>query len=179
MITTKIKWPEWRYVPFSRIFYLGMNILQSTAGITVVSLCGSDVSENSIQKGRSIFTIVVGILSIITAFSFAVEVLLTMPSRVWLLIVFVWQWLIVALWAISAGLLGGVYLPHGRARMRTATGFAYLNLVLWLLCSIVGTVTCCASGRKKKQRNGADGEVDGGLKPPAQVHVLADRSTGP
>lgn len=98
-----------------------------------------------------------------------------MPSRVWLLIVFVWQWLIVALWAIAAGLLGGVYLPHGRARMRTATGFAYLNLVLWLLCSTVGTVTCCASGRKKK-RAALDVESDAALKPPAQVHVLPDRS---
>lgn len=84
-----------------------------------------------------------------------------MPSRLWLLVVFVWQWSIVSLWAIAAGLLGGIYLPHGRARMRVATGFAYLNLVLWLLCSIVGTVTCCASGRKKKKNRLAEGDSKG------------------
>lgn len=101
-----------------------------------------------------------------------------MPSRVWLLIVFVWQWLIVALWAIAAGLLGAIYLPDGRARMRTAAAFAYLNLVLWLLCSIVGTVSCCASGRKnkKKKRKGLEGDGDGDVPKPPGVALEEARS---
>jgi len=92
------------------------------------------------------------VLSILTAVALAAEVLVTMPSRIWLVIVFLWQWSIVSMWAIASGLMGGVYLPPGQAKMRAAIGFSYLNLILWLVCSSVGTITCCASGRKRKQK---------------------------
>ncbi|KEF61383.1 uncharacterized protein A1O9_02949 [Exophiala aquamarina CBS 119918] len=149
MIKTQI---NWRHVPFSRIFYLSMNALQLLGGITTVSLCGSDLSEGSVAQGRTVFTLVVAVLSIITALSFAAEVLITMPSRLWLVIVFLWQWSIVSMWAIASGLMGGIYLPPGQARIRAALGFSFLNLILWFVCSAVGTWTCCTSGRQKKQK---------------------------
>lgn len=92
---------------------------------------------------------VVSTLSILTSLSLMTEIFHSVATRVWLVLVFCWQWILVFLWGTAAIIMSTVYLRGPvRTRMRVATGFVYLNLVVWALCSIVGTIGCCAGRRK-------------------------------
>lgn len=92
---------------------------------------------------------VVCALSILTSLSLMTEIFHSVATRVWLVLVFCWQWILVFLWGTAAIIMSTVYLRgSGRTRMKVATVFVYVNLVVWALCSIVGTIGCCAGRRK-------------------------------
>ncbi|RVX73320.1 hypothetical protein B0A52_02962 [Exophiala mesophila] len=139
----------WSRLPSSRAFYICINALQMMAGITTLSLCGSDISDFKDDTARKAFTMTVSTLSILTSLSLMTEIFHSVATRVWLVLVFLWQWVLVFLWGTAAIVMSTVYLRGStRTRMRVATVFVYFNLVVWALCSLVGTIGCCAVRRR-------------------------------
>ena len=185
----------WSRLPSSRAFYICINALQMMAGITTLSLCGSDISDfkddtarkvrinprsrtnrtghlmsshhhqrhhhlilplssshqvtNPLHLSSQAFTMTVSTLSILTSLSLMTEIFHSVATRVWLVLVFLWQWVLVFLWGTAAIVMSTVYLRGStRTRMRVATVFVYFNLVVWALCSLVGTIGCCAVRRR-------------------------------
>ncbi|KIV94968.1 hypothetical protein PV10_02681 [Exophiala mesophila] len=139
----------WSRLPSSRAFYICINALQMMAGITTLSLCGSDISDFKDDTPRKAFTMTVSTLSIITSLSLMTEIFHSVATRLWLVLVFLWQWVLVFLWGTAAIVMSTAYLRGStRTRMRVATVFVYFNLVVWALCSLVGTIGCCAVRRR-------------------------------
>ena len=82
------------------------------------------------------------------ATALAVETFHTMPSRLWLVLVFMFQATLISMWSVVVGLLGALYLHgQGSARMKAGVGFDVLNLALWVVGLLVGCVGCCVRSR--------------------------------
>ncbi|KIX08699.1 uncharacterized protein Z518_03356 [Rhinocladiella mackenziei CBS 650.93] len=139
------------------IFYLSLNALQIVGALIVIGIFASDISDGSRHLGRSIFSIVAGVLSVVIAFALIVETFHTVPSRVWLVLVFLFHWCLISLWSVAVGLLGALYFHGGPSKLRAGAAFNLLNLIVWVVASILGCQGCFRRKGKLPKTNDDDG----------------------
>ncbi|OAP56479.1 hypothetical protein AYL99_09658 [Fonsecaea erecta] len=140
MISIRLPWKD---APTSRIVHLAQVVLQFTFALIAIALNASDVADGPTNIGASVFAIVIGSLSMITAMLFAIDILFPFPSRLWLLFVLFWQWVLTFAWTGVIAAFRGRYFDNRSAQIEAAAGFNIANMLLWLTGSIFGTITMC------------------------------------
>jgi hypothetical protein len=170
---------SWKDAPTSRIVHLIQVTLQFLAAIIVIGLNASDIEAGPTNTGISVsasklirdtgaapdsvrqqvYAIVIGTLSTVTTVLFALDIFYPFPSRLWLLWVLFWQWVLTFAWLGVTAAFGKRYFNNHSTRIQVAAGFNVANLLLWLLGSVFGTILMCC--RRKL----------GGKRPPDDVEL--------
>ncbi|KAJ9610704.1 hypothetical protein H2200_005481 [Cladophialophora chaetospira] len=134
---------SWKDTPTSRILHLAQVFLQFLLAIIVIGLNASDIADDPTNTGISGYAIAIACLSAITAIFFAIDIFYPFPSRLWLLFVLFWQWVLTLAWVgVTAG-FGKRYFENHSTKIQVAAGFNVANLLLWLLGSVFGTISMC------------------------------------
>ncbi|ETI25461.1 hypothetical protein G647_02234 [Cladophialophora carrionii CBS 160.54] len=150
---------SWKDAPTSRIVHLIQVFLQFLAAIIVIGLNASDIADDPTNTGISVLAIVIATLSTVTTILFALDIFYPIPSRLWLLWVLFWEWVLAFSWVGVVAAFGDRYFQNHTTRFHVAAGFNVVNLILWLLGSVYGTILMCC--RKKL----------GGKRPPDDVEL--------
>ncbi|KIX99683.1 uncharacterized protein Z520_04318 [Fonsecaea multimorphosa CBS 102226] len=155
----------WNADSTSRIVHLAQVVLQFTAAVIAIALNASDIAAGPTNTGASVYAIAIGSLSTLTAILFAIDILFPFPSRLWLLWVLFWQWVLTFAWTGVIAAFRGRYFDNRSTQIEVAAGFNIANMLLWLTGSVFGTITMCF--RRKL----------GGKKPddPGSSHDLSER----
>jgi hypothetical protein len=127
-----------------------LRAVQVLAGATVAATYAMDMTAAQSLDSRWVYAVVVASLSAASA------LVLTAPFfRSWLF--FAWDWLLLFLWAEVAGIFGSMFMgePHvagdaGVDRMKSAVWINLINVFLWFLSGVYGTVMfVCLGGRRE------------------------------
>lgn len=97
------------------------------------------------------FTIVVIILSLLTTAILVWIALWPSTSRGWIVLLLIWQWILVVLWAAVAGVTGDSAMKTRNGLLQTAFAFTLIELVAWMIGGTMGSIgMCCTAKRSKK-----------------------------
>jgi hypothetical protein len=105
---------------------------------------------------QQVFAIAIASLSTVTTILFAIDIFYPFPSRLWLLWVLFWQWVLTFSWLGVVAAFGRRYFNNHALRIQVAAGFNIANLLLWLLGSVLGTILMCFRrklGRKQRDES--------------------------
>jgi hypothetical protein len=80
---------------------------------------------------------------LITAVFFVLDIFYPFPSRLWLVWILFWQWVLTFAWLGVVAALGKDTLNNSSTKAQAAAGFSVFNLLLWLFGSVVGTILMC------------------------------------
>ncbi|KIW24043.1 uncharacterized protein PV07_09782 [Cladophialophora immunda] len=152
----------WKDASTSRIVRLVQVVSQFTAAVIDIALNASDIANGPTDTGASVYAIVIGSLSTLTAMLFAIDILFPFPSRLWLLWVLTWQWVLTFAWTGVIAAFRGKYFDNQSTQIEVAAGFNIANMLLWLTGSIFGTITMCFRrklGGKKPDDAGASHDL--------------------
>lgn len=94
------------------------------------------------------YAIAAGGLSAITATLFAIDICFPFSSRLWLLGILIWQWVLTLAWTGVVGAFRGRYFDGPTATITAAAGFNLANMLLWLFGSVFGSLSMCLSRRR-------------------------------
>jgi len=145
----------WDFSP-SNIVYLVFRTLQLITALVVIGLYGVDLNraqkEHKYSDSKWVYAVAIGSLSAVSAvaISFA-SVCLTLSVAVFS---FVWDFILVILWAAVAGIFGSMYLHEktemesGIHRMKVAVGFDLTCMVLWFLTAAIGLLVFLMGERR-------------------------------
>ncbi|EXJ53463.1 uncharacterized protein A1O5_13331 [Cladophialophora psammophila CBS 110553] len=133
----------WKATPTSRIVHLAQVVLQFTAAVIAIGLNASDIVDGPTNTGASVYAIVIGSLSTLTAILFAIDILIPFPSRLWLLWVLFWQWVLTFAWTGVIAAFRGKDFDNRSTQIQVTAGFNIANMLLWLTGSAFGTITMC------------------------------------
>ncbi|KAL2443834.1 hypothetical protein ABEF95_013535 [Exophiala dermatitidis] len=132
----------------SNILNLLLRTMQLIDGLVVIGLYGIDLNhahkQDKYTDGKWVYAVVVGSLAAFTAIVYGVvSVFLHYRS---LTLYFLWEWVLVILWAALSGIFGTMYMgekvemDQGIHRMKVAVGFDLAGLVLWFGSAVLGTL---------------------------------------
>jgi len=123
--------------------------LQLVDGLVVIGLYGVDLNranrEDKYTDGKWVYAVVVGSLAAASAVVHGLFASVLQHKGSVIAVLFVWDWLLVILWAALSGIFGRMYLHErvemesGIHRMKVAVGFDLAGLVLWFLTAALGT----------------------------------------
>jgi len=142
--------------------------LQLVDGLVVIGLYGVDLNranrEDKYTDGKwvhtsgsvppelarlmstvQVYAVVVGSLAAASAVVHGLFASVLQHKGSVIAVLFVWDWLLVILWAALSGIFGRMYLHErvemesGIHRMKVAVGFDLAGLVLWFLTAALGT----------------------------------------
>jgi len=140
----------------SNIAHLVYRFIQILMACVVIGFYASDLNAarkvHKYADSKWVFAVVVGSMSAITALVFGIISIFSQYRTIAML--FAWEWILVILWAAVSGLFGNMYfnekteMDHGIKSMKTAAAFDIVNLILWFITAVTGTVVFFTSGRK-------------------------------
>ncbi|KAH0839194.1 hypothetical protein FOPE_05615 [Fonsecaea pedrosoi] len=133
----------WKAAPTSRVVHIAQVILQFTFAVTAIALNASDIANGPTNTGVSVYAIAIASLSALTALLFTIDILFPFPSRLWLLWVLFWQWVLTFAWVGVIASFGGRYFESHSTHIEAAAAFNIINMLLWLTGSVFGTITMC------------------------------------
>jgi len=78
-------------------------------------------------------------------------------SRLWVLLVLVWQFVVAVLWAAASGTMGKQTLDGREPEaLKASFGFALVEMICFLVGCVMGSVGICCGGKKPAKQNGED-----------------------